>query len=57
MIKRGGYGDEICLGAVKGDQGNKDKTAEFRSQYNFKHIQVIGETLGIKGHPDVIITL
>ena len=23
------YGDEICLGAVKGDQGNKDKTVEF----------------------------
>lgn len=23
------YGDEICLGAVKGDQGSKDKTVEF----------------------------
>lgn len=23
------YGDEICLGAVDGDQGSKDKTPEF----------------------------
>lgn len=33
------------------------KVKEFMGQYNFKHTQVIGETSGIKGHPDVIVTL